>query len=171
MNLVLMKKRTSFLFTVFAAAIILGSCSSSKNAAPTVKRKELKGTWVLDKVTYDGLPTGQKFNITLLDEGYADCLKGSIWNFPNNGFGSYTIVPSAVGCTPGERKINWSYRTEGDATIFQFKRLEEGVKAKKITDGYKLKIVEATDTNMQLQANTTVDGNMVNINYLFVKAN
>ena len=166
-----MKKRTAFLLTLFIAGIVIMSCSSSKKAAPTAKRKELKGTWVLDKVTYDGLPAGQKFKITLLDEGYAECLKGSIWNFPNNGFGSYTILPSAVGCAPGERKINWSYRTEGDATIFQFKRLEEGVKAKKITDGYKLKIVETTDTNMQLQATTDIDGNTVYINYLFVKAN
>lgn len=164
-----MSKKTWFIVPVLSAFLLLGACSSSKTAQPSADRKDIKGTWLLNKVSYDGLTPGAKYNITLLDEGFASCLEGSTWVLPNNAFGSYTISPSAVGCSPGERKIVWSYRQENGATIFQFKKLEEGTKAKKITDGYKLKIISATDDAMQLQSEATSEGKMIYINYQFSK--
>lgn len=164
-----MSRKSWFLIPAVVSILFLGACSSSKKAQPTAERKEVKGTWLLNKVSYDGLTPGAKYNITLLDEGFASCLEGSTWVMPNNGFGSYTIAPSAVGCAPGERKIVWSYRQENGETIFQFKKLEEGVKAKKVVDGYKFKIVSATDDALQLQTEAASEGKIIYVNYQFSK--
>lgn len=155
------------MLSVVAAILFQTACSSSKSAQPTANRKEIKGSWVLNSISYEGLVPGAKYNIALLDEGTADCLKGSTWVLPNNGYGSYTLVATTAGCKPGERKIVWSYRTENEETIFQYKVLEDGVKAKKVTEGYRFKIVSADETSMHLQQETAADGKMVYINYQF----
>lgn len=155
---------------ILAGTIIIASCSSSKNATATASRDNVKGTWVLDNITYDGIPQGQKVKLTLLGEGDENCLKGSTWVFPNNGNGSYTIAQNdATGCTPGERNIVWSYRVENGQTIFQYKRLPGGVKAKDITDGYRFNIVSATDANLSLRSNVSYEGSTIYINYSFAK--
>jgi hypothetical protein len=157
--------RSWLMLPVLAAILFQTACSSSKNA--TANRKEIKGSWVLNSISYEGLVADAKYNIGLLDEGSADCLKGSTWVLPNNGFGSYTLVSTISGCNPGERKINWSYRTIEGETIFQYKLLEEGVKAKKVTEGYRFKIVSADDNSMHLQQEVTSEGKLVYVNYNF----
>ncbi|MGZ5222240.1 MAG: lipocalin family protein [Chitinophagaceae bacterium] len=158
------------IFPIVAGTILLAACSSSKKAVATADRDDVKGTWVMDNISYDGLPQGQKIKLTLLDEGDENCLKGSTWVFPNNGNGSYTIAQTnATGCTPGERNIVWSYRQENGQTILQYKRLPGGVKAKDITDGYKFNIVSATDANLSLRSTVVYEGNTIGINYSFSK--
>ncbi len=156
----------------FMAGIIIlsSSCSSSKKGVATASRDDVKGTWVLDNITYDGLPQGQNVKLTLLDEGDENCLKGSTWVFPNNGNGSYTISSSTNGgCTPGERNIVWSYRIENGQTILQYKRLPGGVKAKDVAEGYKFNIVSASDANLALRSNVAFEGRTISINYSFSK--
>ena len=152
---------------LLTAIIIQTACSSSKTAQPSADRKEVKGKWMLDSISYEGLVTGAKYNIELLDEGAGKCLTGSTWVLPNNGFGSYTLVNATTGCTPGERKINWSYRTENGETIFQYKRLDEGVKAKNVTEGYRFKILFADNNAMSLQQQVLSEGKTIYINYHF----
>ena len=159
-------KGISFLI---AATIINTSCSSSKKAIATASRDDIKGTWLLENITYGGLPQGQKVKLTLLDEGNENCLKGSTWVFPNNGNGSYTIAQHESGCIQGERNIVWSYRVENGQPILQYKRLPGGVKAKDVTDGYKFNIVSATDANLSLRSNVFFEGNTISINYSFSK--
>ncbi|MEP7374894.1 MAG: lipocalin family protein [Chitinophagaceae bacterium] len=154
---------------IIGASIIITSCSSSKKATATASRDDIKGTWILENITYDGLPQGQKLKLTLLDEGTESCLKGSTWVLPNNGNGSYTITQNESGCAPGERNIVWSYRLESGQTIFQYKRLTGGVKAKDIAEGYKFNIVSATAANLSLRSTVAFEGNTININYSFSK--
>lgn len=160
-------RKSVFLLLIIAAIIFQTACSSSKGKQPAATRKEVKGNWMLNNITYDGLVQGAKYNIALLDEGAGDCLKGSTWVLPNNGFGSYTLTASDAGCTPGERKIMWSYRTENGETIFQYKKLEEGVKAKNVTEGYRFKIVSTDANTMNLQQQVASEGKMIYINYQF----
>lgn len=152
---------------VITAILYQTACSSSKTVQPTANRKEVKGKWMLDSVGYEGLVPGAKYNIDLLDEGAGNCLAGSTWVLPNNGFGTYTLITTATGCTPGQRKINWSYRTVNGETIFQYKRLEAGVKAKNVTEGYRFKIISADDNTMHLQQQVSSEGKTININYQF----
>ena len=158
------------IFPILAGSLIFAACSSSKKAVATADRDNVKGTWVMDNISYDGIPEGQKVKLTLLGEGDENCLKGSTWVFPNNGNGSYTIAQNATtGCTPGERNIVWSYRMENGQTILQYKRLPGGVKAKDIADGYKFNIVSATDANLSLRSDVNFEGKTININYSFSK--
>jgi Lipocalin-like domain len=168
-TLLMLQKTFKGISFMLAATMIITSCSSSKKTAATASRDDIKGTWVLENITYEGLPPGQKVKLTLLDEGTENCLKGSTWIFPNNGNGSYTIPTNESGCIPGERNIVWSYRLENGQTILQYKRLPGGVKAKDITEGYKFTVVSATDTNLALRSTLTFEGNTISINYSFSK--
>src|SRR5688572_33405212 len=169
----MLKNKSQRTLSVIAGALLIltSSCSSSKNSpVTTADRNDVKGTWVLDNITYDGIPQGQKVKLTLLGEGDETCLKGSTWVFPNNSNGTYTIAQNeSTGCIPGERNIVWSYREENGKTIFQYKRLPGGVKAKDIADGYKFDIVSATDSNLALRANVAFEGSTIGINYFFIK--
>ncbi|MEO5562200.1 MAG: lipocalin family protein [Chitinophagaceae bacterium] len=158
------------LVPLFAGIILLGSCSSSKKTESTVSRSALKGTWTLNRISYEGLAASEKLRLTLLDEGNETCLTGSTWVFPNNGYGSYTISKNSTGCVPGQKNIIWSYRTEADQTFLQYKKLEGGVKAKDITDGYKFKILSASSGSLELQSEISYEGKPVYINYSFSKS-
>ena len=159
-------KGISFMIVI---TMIITSCTSSKKSTATASRDNVKGTWELENITYDGLPQGQKIKLTLLDEGSENCLKRSTWVFPNNGNGSYTIAQNEAGCTSGERNIVWSYRLENGHPILQYKRLPGGVKAKDITDGYKFNIISATGANLSLRSTVFFEGNTISINYSFSK--
>jgi hypothetical protein len=150
-------------------AVVCISCTSSKKTTASVSRDDLKGTWQLDNITYEGLPQSQKVKLTLLDEGSETCLKGSRWVLPNNGNGSYTINSNDPGCTPGERNIVWSYQVENGQPIFQYKKLPGGVKAKDVAEGYKLSIVDANDANLKLRSDVNFEGSTITINYFFSK--
>jgi len=165
----MLQKTLKEIFMVLAGTLIIASCSSSKKSAATASRDDIKGTWLLESITYDGLPQGQNIKLTLLDEGNESCLKGSTWVFPNNGNGSYTIAQNASGCVPGERNIVWSYQLENGQTILQYKRLPGGVKAKDITEGYKFTVVSATDTHLSLRSTVVFEGSSIFINYSFSK--
>jgi len=166
-----MKKNT---FSISAISMIimmaLVSCSSTKNTAVVADHSTLKGNWVLNSVTYTGVPSGEKIKLTLLDEGNEACLSGSVWVLPFNGFGTYTIINNdKSGCISGERKINWSFREESGVKIFQYKRLEDGIKAKKIADGYKFTVANIDPISMILQSQIAFENSVITINYNFTK--
>ena len=160
----------SRILSIATLVIIMASCSSSKKAVATATRDDVKGTWTLDKITYEGLATSEKLKLNLLDEGTDICLTGSTWVLPNNGNGSYTIAANQSGCTPGLKNIVWSYRKEGDQPIFQFKKMQGGVKAKDVVEGYKFKILSASANNLLLQSEITYQGRPIYINYSFYKS-
>ncbi|MET0636993.1 MAG: lipocalin family protein [Chitinophagaceae bacterium] len=160
--------RLKVLIPVIAASLMIASCGGPKNVV-TGERKDVKGNWTLNNITYEGIPAGQNVRITLLDEGTDACLRGSTWKFPNNGNGTYTINSSAPGCMVGERSIVWSTRQEATSTIFQFKRISGGVKPKNVEEGYRFRIISADDNAMQLQSEVTFEGRPLYINYLFTK--
>jgi hypothetical protein len=153
---------------LFAGALLLSSCNSSKKAT-TVSRNSIKGTWTLNQVSYEGLASSERLRLQLLDEGTEACLKGSTWVLPNNGYGSYTISQNQQGCLPGQKNIIWSYRTEADQSIFQYKKLEGGVKAKDISEGYRFKIISADDNTMVLRSEISYEGKPIYITYSFTK--
>lgn len=156
------------LLPALAVTMIIASCSSSKKTI-SASRNDIKGTWNLDQVNYEGLATSERLRFILLDEGNEACLTGSTWVLPNNGYGSYTINTDKSGCMPGQKNIVWSYRTEGGQAVFQYKKLPGGEKAKDISEGYKFKILSASDNSMVLQSEITYLGKPVYINYTFSK--
>jgi hypothetical protein len=162
-------QRSNLIIILFSVGLFSFSCSSSKKSVANIDRSDVKGTWLLENITYEGLPQNQSLKLVLLDEGNADCLEGSTWVFPNNGYGSYSIASSRSGCTTGERSIVWSHRVENGQDILQFKKLTGGVKAKDVTEGYKFNIVSATDANLVLTSKVPYQGNTISISYNFSK--
>lgn len=155
--------------TPFLAALLFtAACSSSKQSTTTIDRNDIKGTWRLDKVNYEGIPAGQNLKLTLLDEGDDACLTGSTWVFPNNGNGFYTIANGGSNCIAGQRNIVWSYQG-GAQPGFQFKRMPGGVKAKDVTDGYRFRVLSATESALILQSEVNYQGSPIYINYQFSK--
>jgi Lipocalin-like domain len=157
------------IFPAFAAILIITSCSSSRQAT-VASRGDIKGTWTLDKITYEGLATSERLRLILLDEGNEACVTGSTWVLPNNGYGSYTINSSQAGCVSGSKNIVWSYSKEGDQPVFQYKRLPGGEKAKDITEGYRFRILSASDNTMTMQSEIRYQGNPIFITYSFTKS-
>ena len=148
--------------------VMIASCSSS-NKVTVAKRNDVKGTWTLSNISYEGLAASERLRLILLDEGSEACLTGTTWVLPNNGYGSYTITSSNAGCVPGKKNIVWSYKEESGEAVFQYKKLPGGEKAKDITEGYKFKILSASANSMVLQSQISYQGNPVYINYSFSK--
>jgi Lipocalin-like domain len=158
------------LSVLIVCILILCACSSSKKATDTeavIKRNAVKGDWVLSTINYEGLRQGEKVKISLLDEGMEECLKQSTWHLPNNGKGYYSIASATNGCTAGERNIVWSYREEKGEAIFQYKKMIAGMQAHEIQEGYRFKIMAATDQLLQLQSAVEYEGRKIFIIYTF----
>ncbi len=156
----------SSLITVLAI-ITFTSCSVSKEAR-SIKRN-IKGNWVLQTVTAEGITGVVK--TTVFNEADLGCFIGSEWNFiPNNSMGSYTLVDKSKNCTQLKRFIRWSiYEPENAAKQFQFKRLDDNKNAMDNGDGYRLTVIEVNDNNLKLRSDINVDGKSGALIYNFVK--
>ena len=163
-------KNLNLLMIAFISITIFAACSGSKTAAvPAASRNDLRGNWTLNDVTVTGLGKYDEVKIQVFDDADVNCFKGSTWALPNNNYGSYTLNNSGAGCTSGIRNIVWGYRQENGETLFTFKKLQEGVKAKNIEEGYKLKIVSATSDAMVLQSQVMFENKTLTLNYQFSK--
>lgn len=153
--------------TLVVIAVVISSCKAPKAALE--KRKLLDGTWTLEDVSYENA-TGN-FKSTLFNDAEDICFKGSEWFFRNNNStGKYTIAPSTL-CNGGDRWIRWSVvdNPENYSSQLQFKMIDENYKDISGGLGYRLNIVNLTESQMTLKSNATVDNEDVNIVYKFNK--
>lgn len=124
-----------------SSLMVLQSCSPKGGATQSLKKGNVTGTWVLNDITFEGLP--QSAVKSLFDEGSYTCFQGSTWSLTNSGNGSYTL-PGGGACAAKTQKIYWSV-SPADET-FQFKKIFEGEKAKNVTSGYR-SVLSSTDGN------------------------
>lgn len=132
-----------------SSLMVLQSCSSTKSASGGVslKRGNVTGNWVLNDITFEGVPAG---NVkSLFNEASYKCFVGSTWRLTNSGNGSY-MLPGTTDCPSRTQDIFWSV-SPADET-FQFKKLNEGDKAKNITEGYRLILSGADSNRMTLRS-------------------
>lgn len=133
---------------ICSSLIVLQSCSpKTTSGAPVAKRWGVTGKWVLNNVTFDGIPDIAVKSF--LGESSYKCFIGSTWNLTNSGNGSYSL-PSSATCAAKVQTIFWSVNS-ADGT-FQFKKLYEGDKAKNVTEGYRLILAAADDVNMTIKS-------------------
>jgi hypothetical protein len=142
-----MKRILVIVAILCSSLMVLQSCSSTKSGVTTVSRGKVTGNWVLNNITFEGIPSIAVKG--LFGEPSYNCFVGSTWNLTNSGNGSYTLVGGA-GCTTGTQTIFWS-ATAADQT-FQFKKIYEGDKAKNVTDGYRLVLFSGTGDNLVLKS-------------------
>ena len=99
------------------------------------------GTWTLSKVSYDGLLPGSVQS--LFDQASPESFNGSTWNLTNSGNGSFSLANGT------SQAIFWSYDNKNGA-MFQFKKLYQGDKARKVQEGYQLTARDISDSRMTL---------------------
>ena len=147
------------------------SSTTASNEAPTLSTKldkstqvALKGNWVLTNVSYPG---SDYIKVNSFDLADSKCFIGSTWNFiSNNNKGSMALT--APSCTGFSSPIVWSINNQG---AFILKILDAGVKAKKVREGYLLKVAGVTESSFQLIDNITVGSQSKEVVYQFQRAN
>lgn len=151
-----MKRFFLYTFIFTAGLIVLNSCSpKTTTATSTLKRGQVSGDWVLSTITFDRIP--ESAVRSFLGEASTQCFVGSTWNLTNSGNGSYTL-PTSASCAAKTQPIFWSVSVEDET--FQFKKLNEGEKAKNVTDGYRL-VLAATSSDQLVVKSPIEYGNGV----------
>ena len=152
------------LFILFIT-ITMMSCGASKKVRQS--EKTIKGNWSLTKVTYS--KTGD-YNVTLLNDTSTACFENSQWQFiPNNNTGVYSILNSE--CSTGDRNFNFTIQEVDAATgYYDFLLKPTNEKGKSATDaGFRMRLTELSENNMQWQQTVYADGNPFIINMNFTK--
>lgn len=150
----------------FVGAMLTVSCSGVKNAATSQNNRaeflKMKGDFEITSVDYD-----KNFKVKPFDEGAdAQCFVGSHWRLiPNNYSGSYTLNGGG-DCPSVIQPIKFEVV---NGNQFQFKKMLEGSKAKSVTEGYVLTLVNQTTDAFSLEQNVPSDGENVKIVYNFAR--
>lgn len=145
---------------ILGAALTV-SCSTAKTAQQDrAEFLQLKGDWEITSVNYDRAYTVKPF-----DEGAdAQCFVGSHWRLiPNNYSGAYTLNGTG-SCPTLTQPIKFEV-VNGDT--FQFKKLQEGSKAKAVVTGYALRLLNQTQDQFSLEQNVPFNGQNVTVVYNF----
>ena len=144
-----------FLF-LCASVMVLVSCKSTIDNKSQVG---IKGDWVITSVTYPGSDMIKVNSFNIAD---AKCFEGSLWKFvSNNNKGTMELTKS--GCPAFSSPIVWTITKTGDFTL----KITEGDKAKKVTQGYFLKVRNQSENAFQLVDNVNVGGKNTEIIYQF----
>ncbi|RZK48673.1 MAG: hypothetical protein EOO99_09125 [Pedobacter sp.] len=160
-----MKKIVYALLVTMSTAFALSSCSPKTNSTPmNVNRSAISGNWSLNNITFDNI---SESNIkTFLGEPSYKCFIGSIWNLTNSGNGEY-LIPNNEYCSAKTQDIFWSYNST-DA-VFQYKILNEGDRAKNVTDGFKLLVASNNGSEMTIKSPISYNGGTAYVNLHFQK--
>ena len=143
-----MKRIVLIAALAFSSMMALDSCSP-KTTTGTVaaKRGDVSGNWVLSTITFENIP--EVAVKSFLGESSYKCFIGSTWNLTNSGNGTYDL-PASSSCSARTQNIFWSVSTADET--FQFKKINEGEKPKNITDGYRLMLSSASNTDMVIKS-------------------
>lgn len=138
-------------------AVIAASCGSLDQKS----QMGLKGNWTISNVMYPG---SEYIKVNSFDIADSKCFEGSSWNFiSNNNKGQMSI--NKAGCPSFSSPIVWTVTKNGDFTL----KITEGDKAKRVSQGYYLKMRNQTESSFQLVDNVNVGGNNVEVVYQFQK--
>ncbi|MFY0253177.1 hypothetical protein ACDQ55_04400 [Chitinophaga sp. 30R24] len=158
-----MRKISLAVLLLALVAMIATSCSPKQGVTQNINKSAVKGNWVLTDIKYEGIPDNAK--VTVFDEANAKCFIGSQWAIPDNyAAGSYTLTSTANGCNAVTQKIAWSLTKQGSVSMFGFKKLYSGDKAKNVTEGYRMEITGAGSI-MTWRATVNFEGNNAAIIY------
>lgn len=158
-----MKKKALFGLMV----ISLFACKTTSVTSTKLNRTsqvDIKGNWVISSVTYPGSDYIKVNSFQIAD---SKCFEGSAWKFiSNNNKG--TMGLTKMGCPTFSSPITWFVNKEGQLIL---KILDAGEKAKKVRDGYVLRLENQTDASFQLIDKIDVGGKLTDVVYQFQKTN
>lgn len=144
--------------TVALMALFVVSC---KPTMDTKSQVGLKGNWTLTKVDHIG---GEFVKVNSFNIADSKCFEGSQWKFVSNNNTGVISLNGGSDCPLFESAIKWTISPAGD---FNFKFVDEGVKAKYVTTGYSLKVSNQTQDSFQLVDKIYSGGQSYNVIYQF----
>jgi hypothetical protein len=148
-------------------AVLLFACKTTSVTSKKLDRSSqvaIKGDWAITNVTYPGSDYIKVSSFQIAD---SKCFVGSTWHFiSNNNKGNMSLTKS--DCPAFSSPIVWSVNKEGQ---FVLKILNAGEKAKKVRDGYLLRVANQTETSFQLVDIINVGGQNKEVTYQFEKTN
>lgn len=148
-------------------AVLLFACKSTSVTNTKLDRSSqvgIKGDWVITNVSYPG---SDYIAVNSFQVADSKCFVGSTWHFiSNNNKGNMSLTKT--GCPAFSSPIVWSINKEG---VFVLKIVEAGTKAKKVTQGYLLRVANQTGTSFQLIDTINVGGQNKEVTYQFEKTN
>ena len=157
-------RKLIFLSTV---VILLFGCKSKSVTSTKLDRNSqagMKGNWVINSVTYPG---SEYIKVNSLQIADSKCFEGSTWKLvPNNNKGNMALTNT--NCASFSSPITWFINKEGQ---FVLKVLDADIKARKVREGYILKVANQTATSFQLIDKIDVGGKMTDVVYQFQKVN
>jgi Lipocalin-like domain len=119
----------------------------------------IKGSWTIKSVTFPG---SDYIKVSSFDIDDSKCFVGSNWSFvANNNTGNMELT----NCSKFSSPITWYINKEGNFVM----KVLNGAKAKKVVDGFILKVANQSGSSFQLIDNANVGGKMVEVVYQFVK--
>ncbi|RAJ10548.1 lipocalin-like protein [Chitinophaga skermanii] len=164
-----MKKIFGAIVAMGMAAVILSACSSSQKA-PTAnsQKRAAMGTWVLNNISFEGVPSDLRVTTVLNGIPYK-CLQGSVWTLPGNYYGTYTTSVSDQGCQPGTQRIVWGTINQNGVIMLQFKEIYEGEKPKNVTEGFRVELTSVDGNSMVWRAPFAAGNQTAYVVYQFSK--
>lgn len=155
------------IITLMMLAVLLFACKSKSVTSTKLDKSTqvgIKGNWVITDVT---TPGSNYIAINSFQIADSKCFVGSTWKFiSNNNQGNMSLTKS--DCPAFSSPIVWSVNKESQ---FVLKILNAGEKAKKVRDGYVLRLANQTETSFQLIDNVNVAGQNKEVTYQFEKTN
>lgn len=145
-------------FLILCVAVLaLNSCGSLDQKSQT----GIKGDWTISQVSY---PNSNVIKVNSFDVADSKCFEGSTWNFVSNN-NKGTMAINKADCPSFTSPIVWTVTKNGDFTL----KITDGEKAKRVTQGYFLKMRNQTETSFELVDNVTIGGQTVEVVYNFQK--
>ena len=149
------------IIALMIVAVLLFACKSTSVTSTKLDRSSqvsIKGNWVITNIT---TPGSNYIAINSFQIADSKCFIGSTWNFiSNNNKGSMNLTKSDCPA--------FSFNKESQ---FVLKILDAGEKAKKVRDGYVLRLANQTETSFQLIDNVNIAGQNKEVIYQFEKTN
>lgn len=152
---------------IIVFSIFLFGCKSKSVTNTNVDNKTervVKGNWSISSVTYPG---SDYIKVKSFDVEDSKCFIGSEWSFiSNNNKGSMELKKR--GCSAYATPITWYINKEGNMVL---KFLDEGLKSKKVKEGYILKVSNVSENTFQLVDKINVGGKLTDVVYEFKRIN
>ncbi|WP_291120050.1 lipocalin family protein [Flavobacterium sp. UBA6135] len=146
-------------------SVVIFACKT--NTATKLDNKTevaMKGNWVVSSVNYPG---SEVIKVNSFDLADSQCFVGSTWRFiSNNNKGDMALTK--MGCPAFSSPITWFVNKEGN---FVMKVLDAGEKAKRVREGYVLKVANVSENAFQLVDRINVGGTIADVVYQFQRVN
>lgn len=145
-------------------SILIFGCKSQSVTNTNVDNKTeriIKGNWAVVNVSFPG---SDYIKVTSFDLADSQCFVGSTWKFvSNNNTGTMTL--NNANCIAFSSPITWFINQEGNFVM----KIINDYKAKKVSQGYVLRVANVTETSFELIDNINVGGSMKQVTYQFQK--